>query len=133
MIRRDELSECPLISILGDVDFTNVASLENALESLAAQSVVIVSLQDATFIDSSVLGALVRRHRKGAGALVVLLPRESPLNRIFEITDLHALLDIEPDLGRARESAAAKRGFAGASFSRDGNPASASFSEHGSA
>ena len=110
MIQRDETSDGPLLSILGDVDFSNVAALKEALLSLAVEPVVMLSLERATFIDSTVLSVLLGRYRRREGDLVVVVPKGSPLGRIFDVTGLRTILNIVPDLAVARSIAAGKRG-----------------------
>ncbi len=120
MIRREDLPTCPVVAVYGDLDFSNVASFDAALSTLAAELVVIVSLEHATFIDSTVLSALLRRYREHAGAVVVVLPGHSSLGRIFDVTGLRGILGVTPDMTRAAQLAAAQRSFAGASVTGDG-------------
>ena len=112
MIRHEITTDGPLLSVLGDIDFSNVATLADALQMLAAEPVVILSLEHATFIDSTVLSELLGRYRRHEGELVVVVPEGNPIERIFDVTGLRNVLNVVPDLSLAQSLAAAKRASA---------------------
>ena len=62
-----------------------------------------LDLTGVTFLDSTVLGAIVgllRRVREAGGELRTVLP-ETTARRIFEITNLVAALDVSPSRDEA--------------------------------
>ena len=78
-------------------------TFETVLES--EPELVVLDLSAVTFLDSTVLGAIVgllRRVREGGGELRTVLPNTTA-RRIFEITNLVAALDVYP----SREDATA--------------------------
>ncbi len=67
--------------------------LRNAIEDAAQDGVLVVDLARVTFLDSTILGALVgalRRMREVGGELKLVYPPH-PASRIFELTGLDTL------------------------------------------
>ena len=72
------------------------STFETVLE--AEPALVVLDLTAVTFLDSTVLGAIVgllRRVREGGGELRTVLP-DTTARRIFEVTNLVAALDVWP-------------------------------------
>lgn len=99
-ITRRTFDAFALLSLDGHFDFTNGAYLEaefNAHGNCAA----VVSLEGLKFADCSVLGALVRLHAATRGELAVVLPHDSPVARLFALTQMEKQLRLVPDRAAA--------------------------------
>ena len=84
----------------GDLDIFRKSEVASALPDPARVDSVVINCSRAAYIDSLVLGMLVqfRRQFVAAGgdprALVLMLPREGPIRRTFELTGLTRLFEI---------------------------------------
>jgi len=90
-----------LIALRGEWDLYNRPELEAALlEAEAAdESLVVLDLSRATFIDSSVLGALVdARKRLQERVRIAVVAEDRQLRKVFEITGLDAVFALHESL-----------------------------------
>jgi anti-sigma B factor antagonist len=78
-----------VIRLSGEFDLYNVGELAAAVERLAAAHAVVVDLTKVTFLDSTVLGCLVRlsRQLRSRGGLVIYGPSPAVL-RAFTASGL---------------------------------------------
>lgn len=92
------------VSPAGDLDVSTSHKLLACIDDLLAEgrSRITVDLQAVTFIDSSGLGALVKAHKRAAGApaeLVVVRPRPH-IYRAMEISGILKVIHMaEPETG----------------------------------
>jgi anti-sigma B factor antagonist len=96
-----------LIALGGEWDLYNRPELEAALieAEAAAEPLVVIDLSHATFIDSSVLGALVearKRMLERVGMAVVAQDRQ--IRKVFEITGLDAVFTLYETLDQLGSS-----------------------------
>lgn len=85
----DHVGGVDVLRVYGEVDLSSVAALESAIDAAAGPDAqVVVDLQPCTFIDSSVLAALIRAERTYQGRFGLMLPEVGPVRRIFTITSL---------------------------------------------
>lgn len=87
------------VVVRGEIDVATSPVLRRQLERLAGDDgPIVVDVHDMTFIDSSGLGVLVdlleRRRAKGGGP-VTLEGMQEPVRRVFEITGLTDLFDVD--------------------------------------
>jgi anti-anti-sigma factor len=80
-----------VISVRGEYDMANVADIEQAVaEVFDAGSTVLLDLTQTTFIDSSVLNAIVRAHETAATSaahrLLVIAPRGGAPRRVIDLS-----------------------------------------------
>jgi anti-sigma B factor antagonist len=81
------------VTVLGEIDFTNADEVSQGIRDALAQcgpSVLRVDLKDATFIDSTGLGALIEGYRTAIEAecrFVVVNPTKS-FHRVLTVTGL---------------------------------------------
>lgn len=103
-----------VVSVTGDLDLWNAPTLEQRLGRCleSGQCWVIVDLSQASFLDSSGLGALTasmrRIERKGGRLVVVNQARQ--MQRVFELTGLVRVLNVVPTRDRAMEVIEEARG-----------------------
>ena len=98
--RVESLENCAVITLSGELDAFNAPELRRTFEEVleAKPRVVVLDLAAVTFLDSTVLGAIVgllRRLREARSELRTVLP-DTTARRIFEITNLVAALDVWP-------------------------------------
>ena len=99
-----------LVSVSGVADSTAGPDLRGAIDDALAEpgTSLIVDLSEATFLDSSMLGALAasyQRNRPADGApprMAIACP-EGNVRNMFEITSLDSLLPIRDTVEEARE------------------------------
>jgi anti-sigma B factor antagonist len=95
-----------LIALRGEWDLYNRPELAAALlqAEAAAESLIVLDLSRATFIDSSVLGALVEaRKRLEEQVEIAVVAEDRQIRKVFEITGLDgvfALYESLAELGR---------------------------------
>lgn len=96
-----------LLSVSGEIDLSNVdtvaAAISDAIPSDA--SLVIVDLSETTYLDSTGLAMLFRfSERLGyvRQELRLVVPPDSPIRRVLELTNLDRVIRVEDDLGQHR-------------------------------
>lgn len=94
-----------VVALAGEVDMYEAPALERDLAKIAVRGGrrVIVDFTSTDFIDSTVLGVLVRevkRLRPGGGDLLVV-SSDPRILRAFQITGLDRMFTIEPNLADA--------------------------------
>ena len=103
-----------IISLAGEVDLYMAPQLEKELGALTASGArrVVVDLAGAAFIDSTVLGVLLKtltRLDAGGGELL-LVSDDRRILKIFEVTGLGRVFRIAPTLTDAIESVVGRGG-----------------------
>ncbi len=94
-----------VVAVTGEVDMHEAPALERELAKIAMRGGrrVIVDFMAADFIDSTVLGVLVREldRLRPAGGDVLVVSSDPRILRVFEITGLDRMFTIEPNLADA--------------------------------
>jgi len=97
-----------VVSMRGEHDLSTAPELTQALEQAAVHSNVVVDLSACSFIDSTVIHALVKFARRVHGRgeqLVLVIPSESSqVARVARMTHLAESLPIHPTRGAALAS-----------------------------
>ncbi len=106
-IRSDEIDGILHIYLEGELDANNVNGLSELFESGRAKGInrIIFDLSRLEYIDSSGLGALVKRlkvARQEGGDLKIAAPAED-IRKVFELTRLDRVFDIRKTAEEARE------------------------------
>jgi anti-sigma B factor antagonist len=89
------------VFVRGEVDVAELPRVRSCINELFADQPrhIVLDLTDMTFIDSSGLGVLVsalKRSRELDETTLVLRNLQEPVRRVFEITRLTELFQIEP-------------------------------------
>jgi anti-anti-sigma factor len=88
----DSAQGYPVFRVLGEVDFSHQPEFETALRSLdlGDASAAIVSFEDCTFFDSSIVGVLMKywRDPERSWDVVLLTKPGNPVNRVFDIVGI---------------------------------------------
>lgn len=104
----------PVFRVLGDVDFSNQTDFEEALRGIEVENATaaIVSFEDCTFFDSSIVGSLMKywRSPERSWDVILVTKPENPANRVFEIVGINRVYPVAHSLdaaiARAKEFAA---------------------------
>ena len=96
-----------LIEVREDLDIATASTLESAIVIAECTSTarIVVSLEHCPYCDSSGLAALIRSKKRLGDRLIVVVPLESRVRRVFEVTGLTAALDLHPNLRVALDGA----------------------------
>ena len=94
-----------ILSVGGEIDLYTAPQLEGELSELTAVGArrIAVDLTGATFIDSTVLGVLLKALTllDAGGGELVLVANDRRILKVFEITGLTRVFRIEPTLTAA--------------------------------
>jgi anti-sigma B factor antagonist len=87
------------ISLWGEHDLSTVPQLENALDEVFSQgTTIVIDLSETTFVDSSVIGALidaqVRANGNAGEELVVVAPPGSRAAEVIELAGVRPVLRV---------------------------------------
>lgn len=97
-----------VVSLRGENDLSTAPEVEQALEGAAAHSDVLVDLSEASFIDSTVITALIKTaqvlHARGERIALVVPPEQRQIARVVQMTRLAELIPTHTALGAALTS-----------------------------
>jgi anti-anti-sigma factor len=83
-----------VLQLVGEHDLSTAPTIEAAFERIAETgTTVVVDFGEASFIDSTVIQALVRSMKRGENLLLVV-PKRSAASRALELTGVSALLQV---------------------------------------
>jgi anti-sigma B factor antagonist len=103
-----------IVSLGGEVDLLTAPQLERELGTLTENGArrVVVDLAGAAFIDSTVLGVLLKTLTRldAVGGELVLVSDDHRILKIFEVTGLGRVFRIAPTLTDAIESVVGRDG-----------------------
>ncbi|MGA7094763.1 MAG: STAS domain-containing protein [Candidatus Cybelea sp.] len=97
-------SECSasvlVIELEGELDLADRDRVTDAFKVAHNSPIVVVNLEKATYIDSTVLGCLValRKATQERGASLFLVGLRSDVLRLFEVTGLREIFDVRASL-----------------------------------
>jgi stage II sporulation protein AA (anti-sigma F factor antagonist) len=105
----DAVTEAPgvfVIQLEGDFDLSERERLTDAFAVASSALIVAVNLSRATYIDSSVLECLLALHfaTQKRGARLILAGVRGSVLRLFQITELYKLFDLQGGLSDAAGS-----------------------------
>jgi anti-anti-sigma factor len=97
-----------VVSLRGEHDLTTAPALTQALELAAAHSNVVVDFSTCSFIDSTVISALVKTacgvQAHGEQLALVIPPEQRQVARVAQMTHLAEIFPIYPTRGAALSS-----------------------------
>lgn len=85
------IEDTPVVTLKGEVDISNVADFQRALEATPAEDLIVIDMSEVAFLDSTALAALVRFRNASAarGSSVTLVIASQLVQRIFDITNFN--------------------------------------------
>ena len=89
-----------VVRVHGELDYSTSDRLSEAIEGTqsVAPRPVVIDFSECRYIDSTVLTVLIRANKTLGDALRVVIPRDSHLRRIFTITNLDRVMQIDETL-----------------------------------
>jgi anti-anti-sigma factor len=101
-----EVDRIPVVAVSGDLDIAGAESFRSTLERAARteSAVVVVSLADASYMDSHSIRVLYqfgRRLATNRRSLVLVVPPTLPFARVLHVSGLDRAYRVEPSIERA--------------------------------
>jgi len=92
-----------IFGVSGELDLTSSADFERSLAEVAARqtSAIVIDFTECRYIDSTVIGAIVRTKRAMNGRFALVAPKGSTVLRILEILRLVEPLGVVSTLDEA--------------------------------
>ena len=102
MLRHEDRDGFRVVALPGEYDLANASDVEAAvIVASEGDTPVVLDLSATDYIDSSVLSVFVRQRRALGERLRFVVPLESSVRRIFEITGLQTALDLSASFDEA--------------------------------
>jgi anti-sigma B factor antagonist len=94
-----------ILALDGEFDLAQRHRINDAFATVSNESLVIVDLERALYIDSTVLSSLIRLRNEisGRGGTMIVTSPQPMVKRLFEIAALSEVFDIRPTLAEVRE------------------------------
>ena len=109
-IEHDPLEHAHLVTASGELDVAAAPQLSAILTmgAVSSQSVVVLDMGEATFIDSTALGVVIRAadELRKTGKLLFVVAPEGPVSRLLELTNLKQHFSVYQDRDEAISAAA---------------------------
>jgi anti-anti-sigma factor len=85
------IDDTPVVTLKGEVDISNVADFQRALQAAPAEDLIVIDMSEVEFLDSTALAALVRFRNASVarGSSVTLVIASQLVQRIFDITNFN--------------------------------------------
>jgi anti-sigma B factor antagonist len=94
-----------VVALTGEHDLGTLPQVRDAFEAVGDDQALIIDLSSATFVDSSILGAVLDARRlaseAGRGFAVACDGAAEPVRRVLEVTGLADELPVHPTRGAA--------------------------------
>ncbi len=97
------------IRVAGEIDLETAPELRRCFLSLAGDAVLTVDLAEVAFLDSTAISVLIAEHKRrvAAGEQLIVTGSSPMALRLFELTGVDQVLDLDGDsgrVGRARQT-----------------------------
>ena len=92
---REVLPESEVVHVLGEIDISNATLFEEAIDRASFGSSLLIDLMHCTYLDSSALNVLLKRHEKLGAKLHVQASNHGIVQRIFDIMGIADVLQVE--------------------------------------
>jgi len=99
IIRLERVGNGDVIVASGELDLSVAEQLADRIAEVHGAAVV--SLEECTYLDSTILTVLVKATKARGGGLVIVLPAGHRLRRIFEIANVDAILNVVASVDEA--------------------------------
>jgi anti-anti-sigma factor len=94
--RTERIRNYYVIRISGEIDLSVAPRLRELIGETPPACSLVTDLSQCTYLDSTVLAALIQAHIARRGDIVVVVPSDVQIRRVFEITNLDKVLKITP-------------------------------------
>ena len=107
LIQIDAIEGVTVVFVGNEVDVANAETVRRYLdEAVGAQKTFVLSLERCRYIDSTGLRPIIALAARVGSGFFVVVPRETHIRRIFEITGLHEKMNVCATLDEALAGAA---------------------------
>ena len=98
-----DVEDTRVVRVSGEIDLSNASDLldEIGASVRSGAATIIVDLSGVTFLDSSGIAMLVKLRKRIAHSrqeLRLVVPRDSPVHRVLEITRIEELIPVQESL-----------------------------------
>ena len=91
-----------VLTLIGDHDLATKPALAEALDGLAPEAAIVIDLTRCTFIDSTVIGAILSARRPDRPRVALVLPPDtSYVVRALSVIGVRDLLPVHPSVEAA--------------------------------
>jgi anti-anti-sigma factor len=90
-------AEGVVIAVKGEIGLETVDRLDALLAQARPNEIVVIDLSACPYLDTTILGALVREFKLRGPHLRVVVPPDARIRRVFDVTQLGHVLRIVPD------------------------------------
>ncbi|MFY9781510.1 MAG: STAS domain-containing protein [Candidatus Baltobacteraceae bacterium] len=90
----DTTAETAVIRVSGALDIMSSHLLADAIAVAGAEPVVLVSFEECSYLDSTILSVLVRNARLMRERLILLVPKDGYVRRLLEMCGLDEVLHV---------------------------------------
>jgi len=88
-----------VLPLIGEYDLANADAFAATLDAADdGQRTVVIDFSEVTYVDSSTLNVLVRKHKSMGSRLRILVPTRSTARRIFDLSGLSGQLGVVESL-----------------------------------
>lgn len=94
----DTIDDAAVIAIRGALDIMSSHLLADAIAVAGKEAIVLVSFEECSYLDSTILSVLVRNTRSMRERLVLLVPKDGYVRRLLEICGLMEVLHVVSSL-----------------------------------
>jgi anti-anti-sigma factor len=102
---------CVVVSLRGEFDLAQAERLHDAFGSVLDDSLVVLDLEHVAYLDSTVLGSIIRLQKNlvaRGGVLEIAAPTDAA-RRLFVVTSLTKMLSLRNTVAEALGGRAARR------------------------
>ena len=105
VFRRESCDADTLVFVSGDIDLANAAQFHRELEEAArGGGTIVVDLSDCQYMDSTGLHVLAKMHGTARNRMRLVVPEDSSVRRILDITGFGEIVHIAGTIEAARAS-----------------------------
>jgi anti-anti-sigma factor len=88
-----------VLPLSGEFDLATSDAFESSLNGADdGTRTIVVDFSEVTYLDSSTLNVLVRKHKSVGGRLRIVVPKDCPARRIFDLSGLSRQLKVVESL-----------------------------------
>lgn len=94
-------AEGVVVAVKGEIGLETVDRFDALLAQATPNELVVVDLSTCSYLDTTILSALVREFKLRGPRLRVVVPPDARIRRVFDVTRLGHVLRIVPDRNAA--------------------------------
>jgi anti-anti-sigma factor len=103
-IALEQIDQTAVVRIVGELDYLSLNDLTHVLQQVGKNERVIMSLENASYLDSIVLHSIIEaagRFKQNRRQMVIIEPHDDTLKRLLELTGVSLRIKSYPDVAAA--------------------------------